>query len=329
MKFLKKLTLIFVCAVMLFSTACTGQQKVYNLFGGSYWLDVATAGGVSPVYEKCTYSISVVGSANDNLSLKITEASFTTELTATEYNQTKCYKFSTELVLKGAYEGGNKSVEVNDYQKSECYFLGLNDKLVPLYSTKTVSSITPLDMQSEYAFPRIEYTTVSEYDKQTGIASVKVTTGENNSKDYDYMAHEKQYEKYNANTFIDNECMMFLPRACQLEENFVQTFYTIDVLGQRLIPMRIGVSTQQPTAEISLAEYVVDGKPLASENNLKKFPVYNVLMQINSNFSGKALEFCYTTTENDNRNRLISFKQQLPVSLGDLKFTLKAINTTL
>ncbi len=327
MKFFKNLSLIFICFIVLLSSGCGGQQKVYRLFSGAYWLADSTAGGIVPVYEKCTYSVSVVGSTNENLTLTLGESSFYTLLESTEYEGVNCYKFSTELLIKGSYVANEKTVEFDDFQRSECYFLGLSNNLTPLYSKKTVSSVTPIEMQDQIAFPTIAYSTEIVYDRGAGKANVKVTTLENLTQGYEYLAHEKTYEKYNANTFIDNECMLFLPRACQFEEGFSQRFYTLDALAQTVLPMYIGVSTTQAASEISLDAYVVDGKPLASANNLKKFPVYNVLIQINSDFSGKALEYCYTTTENDNRNRLISFKQQLPIDLGNLKFTLKSIDT--
>lgn len=326
MKLFKKLSVLFTCLIVITSSACSTSQTSYKLFGGSYWLSDSTVGGVAPVYEKCTYAVEATGSTNNSISLYITESNFYTILETTDYNGTACYKFSTNLTIKGRYQYNDQTIEVNDYQRSECYFLGLTDKLTPLYSTKTVSSVTPTE-GTTVTFTKIEYTSQCVYDREKDTISVTVTAGEANDKNYDYLAYERTFDGYTSYTFIDNECMLFFPRACKFEEGFSQSFYTLDVLAQKILPMNISVSTSQPTKEVSLSEYVVDGRPLATENNLIKFDVcYNALIQINSEFSGQALEYSYTTTDNDNRNRLITFKQQLPASLGSLSFKLKAIN---
>lgn len=325
MKIFKKCLLLFVCASLLFSTACT-QTKTYTLFSGSYWLKDHTVGDVTMVKETCTYSLSITGSENSNLYMFLDESSvFTTTLEDSIYNGTKCYKFSTSLVLKGHFLKGTEKTEFSDYQTSECYFLGMSEKFAPLYSSKIVATTTPFTSGDSFIFPRVEYTYETVYDNNSGNANVKVVCGENTTKGYEVQSYERTFEKFNGRTFIDSQLFLFFPRVCKFEEGFTQTFYTLDVLAQTIHPMRIGVNASAPTSEITLDNYHVNG---ASKPNAKK-NTYNVLIQINSNFSGSALEFNYNATAGyDNLNSLIRYAQQLPLNLGKLTYTLKNISST-
>lgn len=325
MKILNKLFLTLLCASVVFSTACT-STKTYHLFSGSYWLSSHEVGTVATVSETCTYSLSVTGATSANLKMFVDESSvFTTKLESTTYNEVHCYKFSTNLTLNGYFLNGEQKTEFSDSQTSECYFLGMNDKFAPLYSIKTLSSTTPFTgEESGYVFARVEYTYETTYDREKGTASVKVTSGENTTKGYEVDEHERTYEKINAGTFIDSQLFLFFPRACKFEEGFVQSFNTLDVLSQKVHSMRIGVSGTAPTSEITVAGFRLNGKTHPNE----KFNTYNVLIQINGNFSGAALEFCFDATNTSyNRNNLVSYAQQLPLNLGKLTYTLKSVHS--
>lgn len=328
MKFFRKTLLFLTCACLIFCYACA-PTKTYNLFSGSYWLKTHEVGQIAPVNETCTYTLSVVGSRASNIYMKLDESSiFTTKLENSTYNGVACYKFSTNLSLKGSYVRGTEETPFNDTQTSECYFLGTNSKFAPLFSTKSVSTTTPFSRESGYVFATIEYKYDVTYNMEKGEATAKVVCGENTTKGYEVEEYERTFEKINATAFIDNQMLLFFPRACKFESGFYQTFNTLDVLAQTVHRMRISVNSTAPTSEISLADFSVNGRPLATSEKLRKFNTYNVLIQINSNFSGAALEFNYDATDtSDNLNTLVKYAQELPLNLGKLTYTIKSISS--
>ena len=92
-------------------------------------------------------------------------------------------------------------------------------------------------------------------------------------------------------------------------------------------PAEMSALSVQPlgtTSEITVANFRLIGKTHPNE----KFNTYNVLIQINGNFSGAALEFCFDATNTSyNRNNLVSYAQQLPLNLGKLTYTLKSVHS--
>lgn len=308
--------------------SCGGEQKTYNLFDNEKWLGTG-------IYEVCTYGIEYKkpdSSEGEEKTLPVTveispESYLKTTLSWSYDRETPCYKFETELKVKGTYSSGSESEKrvcaFDDLTTSTCYFL--KDKLAPIYSEKTVKNTTPYSSSDGYTFAKTHYTYTCSYDKAANKATVTVKDlGKENEEDVYYKVEDssRDYENYN-NNFIDNELLLLFPRTCALEEGYYQSFKTLDVLSAKIHDMRIAVSTNAPSFKfITPSDYTVNGETHAGET----FNAHNVTLTINSTFSGSGLSLGYQSAEKDNY-RLLTLKTEYAYGLGSLNYSLKTVNT--
>jgi hypothetical protein len=332
MKFFKTAIVSLLSITTLFSTACFGSQPTINnnLIAKSNWLPNADASAVSEVYEKNVYDITFQSTIPEDTTKNYLTAnldgSLTTILEKSSYNGEACYKFSTELKLEGEYiYTASKKATVNDVVTSESYFLGLSDKLAPLYSKKSVLSTVPAisDMIVDGAvFGTMNYTVETIYNRESKEAHVIVINGENATDGFKDNSSDEVIKDYSSEgTFFDNESLMFIPRAADLNESngFSAYFQTLSALENKIQKMHLSLSSANPTSTIEINDYVTDAGTIPN----KKFTVYNVNLAISNTFSGSAIELFYSTEPNSYRT-LVRMSTQLAYSSGKLIYTLKS-----
>jgi hypothetical protein len=300
------------------------------LIAKSNWLPNADASAVSEVYEKNVYDITFQSTIPEDTTKNYLTANLdgalTTILEKSSYNGEACYKFSTELKLEGEYiYTASKKATVNDVVTSESYFLGLSDKLAPLYSKKSVLSTVPAisDMIVDGAvFGTMNYTVETIYNRESKEAHVIVINGENATDGFKVNNSDEVIKDYSSEgTFFDNESLMFIPRAADLSEGsgFSAYFYTLNALENKTQKMYLSLNSSNPTSTVEIPEFVNDAGPVSN----KKFTVYNVGLSISNTFSGSAIELYYSTEPNSYR-QLIKMSTQLAYSSGKLVYTLKS-----
>ena len=325
MKILKKLSALFVCFALLLASACnTGETVISNMFASQYWLS-DTETDVGNINETSVYTISFKEASDTEegeTKLKSTlSGTLTTNIQNTTYENQKCYKFTTSLVTTGTYTYGDKTAEINDTVTSTVYFLGISAKFFPLYSEKTVNTTSPTKA-SEFKFVNLSYSVSTKYNKAENSAVVKVVSTAPADASYKVAEGERAYTKLTKNgAYLDNESLIFIPRASDLLSGFSASFNTIDALSQKLHNMNLAVSSSAPTSEITLSNYMVNGEPING-----KFSCFNATISINNTFSGSALKLYYSSDAKTHK-RLIKMESALAYSLGSVVYELQSVTT--
>ena len=337
MKKIKIVLATLLASLTLFSSACLGgsDSVSYEIFQGSHWLKSAEATGVEQVNETCTYAVVFEANVPEDknahfLTATLTEGSLVTTLTKDAYEGTACYKFTTSLVVKGTYFYNDMQATIDDEITSEAYFLGINNKLVPLYSKKYNRTTVPVisSLISNPKFGTMEYQTTTVYNLEDKTATVTVTALDASSEGFKVNNSTKTYSNVTSNVFFDNETLLFAPRAAGLsDKGFSSSFYTIDAVSQKVLNIKMTVSSSNPTSEIEFAKNGVEGGAVLDGITIQKLPVYNLQLAINDTFSGSALELFFATDTKNHYRRLVQYKQQLAYSAGTFVFTLANAST--
>jgi hypothetical protein len=323
MKILKKLSALFICFALLFSSACsTGETVVSNMFASQYWLS-NTETDVGEINETSVYTVSFVEAEADDgkTQLKSTlSGTLTTNIQTATYENQKCYKFTTNLTASGTYTYGDQTVEINDSITSTVYFLGISAKFFPLYSEKSVNVTSPIKNSSVEFIP-VAYSVTTKYDKSANSATVKVVSNLPEDAKYKIADSERVYEKITKGApYLDNESLIFIPRASDLKEGFSASFRTIDALSQKVHNMNLAVSSTSATVEIKLDSYTVDGVPVNPT-----FNCYSANISISGTFSGTAIKAYYSADAKTHGKRLVKMENELAYSLGKIVYTLQSV----
>lgn len=327
MKVSKIICLTLAAITALCASACTQNQKTYTLFSGSYWLSDPSVSEVGGVNETCVYNVEYVPESDSSAIKAEITGTLTTRLTRETYEGVDCYKFTTEVKTSGKYTVNGTDYPVDDEEISECLFLGMKDKLFPIKSSKTVNGITPYKSNDVYNFYRVAYSSSVVYDYKNNKATATLTPDDRSDEGVRVTASERTYDKLGAqNAYFDNESMLMIARACNLEEGFSARFSSIDIIAGKVNTMTLAVNTSSANKEISLKDYVLDGVTVGTEQTPKKIGCFNVNISISGTFSGNPVVLCYAS-DKENRKRLVEMTTYLPFSAGKLNYRLKSVST--
>lgn len=327
MKRLKRISAIFLASVATLLCACTGNTVTYTIFGGSFWLSDTEAGDVKSVSETCTYDVSFTPEKNSSIEAEFTDES---KLVTTLSNETidgkLYYKFSVDLTVKGKYKYGQKEVPIDDFVRSECVFSGISDQLAPVKSSKSVRATGINGLNDSYYFTFTTYEQTVTYSGNS--ATVTVKPGEAIPEELKDLSvaeatvreTEKKYDKLRK-PYIDNELTLFFPRAAELVSGFGASYYSIDALAEKVHTMRLSVSSEKDTTEITV--------PSFSDNGLapteKVFACYNATISLSESFAGSPIKLYYAADSTKNRKRLVRMENSLAYSAGSLVYTLYSV----
>ena len=323
MKILKKLSALIICVLLLTASACeTSENTASNMFASQYWLS-NTESDVGSINETSLYTISFVEKDDNESETKLQSTlsgTLTTNIQTSSYEGQACYKFTTSLTATGTYTYGDKSAEINDQITSTVYFLGISTKFFPLYSEKTVNVTSPIKNSSVEFIP-VAYSVTTKYDKSANSATVKVVSNLPEDAKYKIADSERVYEKITKGApYLDNESLIFIPRASDLKEGFSASFRTIDALSQKVHNMNLAVSSTSATVEIKLDSYTVDGVPVNPT-----FNCYSANISISGTFSGTAIKAYYSADAKTHGKRLVKMENELAYSLGKIVYTLQSV----
>lgn len=333
MKLLKKCTLIVLAAVSAFACACTGNSVSYTIFGGSFWLNSTEIVEVGTVNETCVYDITLTPAEKAPFTVEYDEGTaLTTKLTNHTENGNNYYKFTVEMVVKGRYKFSDIEVPIDDSIVSECIFSGLNKQFYPLRSSKTVTSTSVIYNESSLSFTFFSYKQSIEYSDNKATVKIEphnelpeaLKTSSLKSYVYEYKttASETTYDKLGS-PFIDNELMLFFPRAAELTAGFSVRYNTLDALAKTVRKMSISVSSEKSDSEIKIANYSNNGTTVKE----KTIVCSNATIGISDSFSGSSqtLYFAKADAKNENKRRLVQMETQLPYLAGKMVYTLHSV----
>lgn len=286
--FMKKILTVGLILISIFVMSGCGQSTA-QVFTTTNWLDNTTTKGIDSVNEVNTYKVSLTPKnegANENLSMTIdSTSSYITTLTNTtfnafyeskdgngEYNKKvlDCYLFTTQLNVIGSFKVGEQTKTFNDTITTECYFLGVEANLQPLYSKRIVKTHSPIQTDDSYKIEYYDYTLETKYllsnDVFGDTAVVSFKIGAANEGQFSIEEGSKTFNKIHGKTktYVDNEMLVLAPRATALSSSTAFTFNSIDAICGINRTFKVGALSMPQGNSLSLTEgghrYTFDGR---------------------------------------------------------------------
>ncbi len=322
---MKKIVTLLTTLVLIFSLFGCSKVKV-SLFTASNFLDTPSNHSISSVNETLTYAVSYKQAENENtlvISLDSDKSTYTTVLTNTTYNETACYLLETSLNMVGEIDNAGQKTALNDTITTKCYFLGVENALRPLYSERTVKSNSIVRTSAVNATTHTYEVNYYDYDIKTTYqdnnAKVSLTVNQKPDSDENFVSYENhEFSNVdNGSAYVDNELLLFAPRAMTLTNATSKSFYTIDAVSVKNHKMALTSITEEPTKTITPSNYF---------NGIEKVLevlCYGVTFKINSNASGSSIVAYYADANNKSeRARMIMAETSASYGLGTYTYSI-------
>ncbi len=318
----KFITLLLITILSIFTLSGCGATTIN--YDGRYWYPDATA--TSNIEEEIIYDVKVVNKTasdstevkNSKISLVLDEGTFKTTLIKDGDN----YKYTTSLLIKGNYVYDENKYPINDDFTTTTIFT-VKD-FTPISSYKKSNSTTTLVSSNNlFTFVNYGYEYFVNYEGKDAktVLTTKFADGEPTTIN-------KTIKDYNESPYIDNELLIFMPRALKIKdkESINLNFSTIDVISQELTKMTYStISNQNTTLDIKTFDFyydnVINNQPIVKEEN--KIEAVKLLASVNDTFSGSPIELYYATNHSQDRHRLVKAYTALNENLGYLEYTIK------
>ena len=319
---MKKILSIILTIVAIFAlTAC--QKADASIFNGSYWLSNPSDFGISSISETNVYAVTFTQS-DENAKIKINlsdSSSYTTVLTNTTYDGKECYLLETELKMLGSIDNDGEITAIDDSISAKCYFYGLDEGLTPLYSERTVNAHSIVHSDSEnYNVNKYNYTVKSTYSGTSCSADLDVT--EKPESDESFVSSTFEYTGLTYGKYVDNELLLFAPRAMALNSATSKTFTTVDAVAKSKREMIISSVADQPTKNIELSNY------LRNKEKIPSVLCYGIKIAINAKYSGSPITAYYANTATKSeRASMIEAKTEAAYGLGYYTYTITKATT--
>lgn len=327
MKKFLSLSALAVCAVITLS-ACSAA--VPSPFTRSGYLNDHTSKIVSPVTETAEYAVSYVKNANVDIGVEFTlddGASYLkTDLSVVKGDGVKgesgkdYYLFRTETKIVGTYVIDGTSTPCTSEVSSAVYFGGLSDDLRPVYSERNVLSTTPKNVDGKYILETYKFAVSTVY----GDGAAKVTVTPEKVADEEYsVSGEYTIEKVFEKNYIDNELLLFAPRAMSLSSSLSTTFSSIDALARSLDELRL-VYAKDDVIKFKSCESkrIYAGSVEEARTSVK---VVSLTLSKNSTYAGAAQTLSFAAADDQNEySRLIKLSYPAAYSTGTFDFIIRS-----
>ena len=321
---MKKFIVLILSFVTLAFTLTACGSSSFD-FDGAYWKTSPAAG--EEATETLTYALEVNNTTLSDANVLQGEA--TLVLDESSYYKTtfdylddeKLYYFKTELCVKGEYVKGEDKYPVDDKTVSETWFKTFSDGLTPVKTVKTVENNT-VYLGSGYKYPAITFAynyTVS-YSDGDATVNFNVVSDEHNA--LNSLDGETKYKNINKKPYIDNELLLFVPRAYDLaKKGLTKTINSVDVVGKSLRSLNLSAVTSN-TKNVALANgYAENGNPVDGKTEISAI---KLSIEINDTFSGRPIE-AYFATAKEEKHRPVLIYTALNSNVGYLTYRLKTV----
>ncbi|MBP3423161.1 MAG: hypothetical protein J6K86_05295 [Clostridia bacterium] len=315
---LKKIALAVAATLALSSlAACTDNDQ--KLSFKDYW-EKDSLSGSSAVDEKLTYKITHEKEVGlDNLPYVLTYGEGTYVTTLKTHSQG--YIYSTSLTMPVTYKYGDDDAHsATDTVTTEVIFLRSNDGLRPISSTKNVVSHTPSTRSggsSETCFLYYDYSVVVEYPTEgdaTATITDKSVEGDPIVKTSSFTASDKKY------SYLDNELLLLALRAIPSST----TTGSVKVYSPYAKAMqKIDLTFASETGgEFS---YLLNGEEVKTTITYR--PISLTIDDRNPGGTQTAwIAKTSNASNNTYRNMMLKLSVPLSYSLGNLVYTLSAVD---
>lgn len=328
----KFFAVILSLSLIVCITACS--STVASPFDRSGFLQETSVKTVANVSETNEYSVSFSKAEKPEVDLDFTfseEPSYLkTYLSVYESDGEigeagkKYYLFKTELSLNGTYSFKGETADVADRIETEVYFCPVGEELRPVYSKRTAVATSPEGNASKIEFIKYGYTYEIKYNGGNASVSLKkdVLSYETYSAPNEYVL-ENVFE----NNYIDNEQILFAPRAMTLSD-LSATFKTVDALSKTARDMKLKFTEEETVKfEEKTSRRAIGGKSAFSEYR-SSVKVAKLSLSINSSYAGAEHTLYFAAqTEANEYQRLI--KAEYPAAYGSGSFIFELINSSI
>lgn len=334
---MKKLLLIALTAIIALSFTACGQQPVTYSPANPYWLQEGNYGNVvdKNAKEVCVYDVTFIPHAtepNASLTANFSAGTYTTELSASTYNDTDCYLLTSTLDVTGSYNFANKeesdSVEFNDVSVNKTYFTW-NNGITPLYSEQNAESTFPTTasgMQDAHGnrFITIKYKSTVTYGEKDATTTFEIVGTEDEIKNTTpYFALTNGFngtiKKYNSANYVDSAMLFFAPRSFNFAEGLNYTFSSIALLEHKLHSMTLKTNTA-PTVSVNL-NLKYNGADITTTET-----AYQLDVALNGTYKGQAITATYLENATNLHHFMYKLTTPLLYNTGYLVYTLKEVN---
>ena len=237
-----------------------------------------------------------------------------------DFNGDERYYFKTELYIKGAYVKGDDSYPVEDKATSETWFKLFRDELAPVKTVKTVENNT-VYLGSGYKYPTIEFAYNYTVDYDDGDATVHFNVVKDEHNALASLSGETKYKNVDKKPYVDNELLLFVPRAYDLTKGLTKTVNSVDVVGKSLRSLNLNANSNE-TKNVTLASgYAENGQAISDKTEISSV---KLSIEINDTFSGRPVEAYFAAAAND-KHRPTLIYTALNENIGYLTYRLKSV----
>lgn len=327
---MKKFAIIVSAALLSLTFLAGCSVQVTTPYTRSGFLNNATVKTVSAVNEHNEYSVTYDKNKDNTLGIDYvidSAASYLkTDLTTETYDQTSSflngtfYCFKTSLKVVGTYTINGVATPVSSVVESKVWFRGLVDDFKPAYSTREVDS-TVLERSGDgYKFTTYKYKVETSYGENS--ASVAVNPTKVGDETY---AVEGGYDIENvfSGNYIDNEMLLFAPRAMTLSSSLSATFKTIDALKKENSDVKLAYSKEESLTFADGESKRIMG---SVEEKRTKVSVFTLSLSLNSTYYGASQLLSFASASEPNEYaRLI--RMEYPATYATGTFVFKIVSS--
>lgn len=234
---MKKIVISVILVFCLIFSGCSCNQKSLLSFVNSWDEGLSSAGFTETLsynveyadsYEIDDYKYVKSSSLGDKFSCSIT-GSYTETVTVVnnadvpEGKRTDVldaisgnpvlYKLTTSLTLTAKYSySGNAEETFEDFIKTECYFLNVNNRLSPVYSFTENKYAVPVVTDNSVSFMKIHYTAVESYTQKNFTCTLNQFEYDADATTAEPTKTESKSNDYAIGTVVDNTTLLFAIR---------------------------------------------------------------------------------------------------------------------
>lgn len=326
---MKKSFFVLICFIISAAVVAGCSSAAPSPFNRSGFLEQKNVRYVAPVYETCSYNVTFVKNEKSvhNVDFNLDKNSYLkTELSVYESDGAigeagkSYYLFTTEVSLAGDCNLNGETKPFNTGVLTKVYFDGMGADLKPVYSERTAKTFALEGKSSDLKLVDHDYFYAVKYEGD----DAKVTLTANDSENVYSAAGTYALEKVSDGNYIDNELLLFAPRAMTLT-SLSTSFKTVDALSKTAQTISLTLAKEE-TVEFA-ANSSVRSSPAGSEVFSEYRTACNVAtlkLEIASDYPGAAQSLSFAAeSEPHEYQRLIKAEYPATYGVGTFVFTIK------
>lgn len=270
------LMLALLLSLAFAGCSCAGSSS-FNEPEGAFWLQNPLFLSVPDDFsESAEYKVSVTKSKDSKITPTLSGTyGYTLSTITNPETNANYYLLETSLVLNGTYVYNEQTYTVNDSIESMVVFNGVDEKLKPLYTEKSIKTTTPvLNGNGNTTFENYEFSYTVDYSVDSGKdALITYTDTKGNSG----LPASQTFDGFFSSSFCENELLTLYPRMYTRDEDFSLSLKVLNPANN--VKETINVTTQTFEATYSEnywnnPELLVDCLTFTKSGTYSGIPIY-------------------------------------------------------